>query len=51
MFIENKGGHQNLPPGKSKCNIRGLIYFGTTKFEDDANRPFCFQQMQAVINP
>ena len=23
----------------------GLIYFGTTKFESDANRPFRFQQL------
>ena len=30
---------------------RGLIYFGTTKFENDANRPFCFKQLQAVIYP
>ena len=27
--------------------FRGLIYLGTTKIEDDANRPFCLQQLQS----
>ena len=28
----------------------GLMYYSTTKFENDANRPSCFQQLQAVIS-
>ena len=27
----------------------GLLDYRTTKFENDANRPSCFQQLQAVI--
>ena len=27
------------------------MYYSTTKFEDDANRPSCFKQLQAVIYP
>ena len=26
----------------------GLMYYSTTKFENDANRPSCIQQLQAV---
>ena len=31
--------------------IKGLLDYRTTKFENDANRPSCFQQLQAVIYP
>ena len=37
--------HEFMEPIK----IYGLMYFATTKFESNANRPFCFLPLQAVI--
>ena len=31
-----------------ECFFTGLMYYSTTKFENDANRPSRFQQLQAV---
>jgi len=31
-------------------DIRGLLDYRTTKFENDANRPSCFQQLQSITD-
>ena len=41
-----KDGDRRIKEERKINEILGLMYFGTTKFENDANQPFCFQLLQ-----
>ena len=45
------GPEQNIYKFCMFYKFLGLMDYRTTKFKNDANRPSCFQQLQAVIYP
>ena len=42
IFLELKNG--------PLCHL-GLMYYSTTKFDNDANRPYCIQQLHPLLFP
>ena len=46
---ETEGDKREKRQCQSETEIWDLNYFDTTKFENDANRPFSFQQLQIFL--